>query len=170
MHKFLKIFFEAIFNLILVIVILLGLLAVYSFIQKNVLKKDYANIFGYSIFQVVTGSMSGTIEIGDIVIANITKEVNENDIIVFKEEKNIITHRLIKKDGEKFITKGDANNSEDKCINKEAIIGKVIKIIPNIAIIYKVIAQKEVYLSIIATLLLFGIAVCFSKKNKESLS
>ena len=37
-----------------------------------------------------------------------------------------ITHRIIKKNGNKVITKGDANNSEDEEISTSDIVGKVI--------------------------------------------
>ena len=36
-------------------------LCIYTFIVTDVLKKDYANVFGYTYFVVATGSMSGTI-------------------------------------------------------------------------------------------------------------
>ena len=101
---------------------------------------------GYAFFEVATGSMSGTIEIGDVVIVRVTKDVEENDIIVFKEEDNYITHRLIKKQDNKIITKGDANNSQDKPIEETQIFGKVEKIIPKVGIWKKVLFSREVLL------------------------
>ena len=100
--------------------------------QVKIQKKEYANLFGYSLFEVATGSMSPTIEIGDVVIVKITKEVNVNDIIVYIDGENIITHRLIEKQQENMITRGDANNSEDKPIENNMVIGQVIKIIPQL--------------------------------------
>lgn len=159
--------FEVILNIVIAIMIIIIIIAGYGAIQTQILKKDYVNIFGYTIFQVATGSMSGTIEVKDIVIVQLTNQVEKNDIIVFKQDQNIITHRLIDKKENELITKGDANNAEDKPIQTDDVIGKVIKIIPNIAVWEKVFAQKEVYISIIITITLFGIAFSFDNTTEK---
>ena len=51
--------------------VMLVLLCVYTFVVTDILKKDYVNIFGYSYFVVATGSMSGTIEVDDIIFVKI---------------------------------------------------------------------------------------------------
>ena len=117
---------------------------IYYIAQIKIMNKDYADIFGYTFFEVATGSMSGTIEIGDVVIVKITDDVKENDIIVYKEENNYITHRLIKKDNDEYTTKGDANNSEDTPIKSEQVLGIVTKIIPKVGIWRKVLLTPEV--------------------------
>ena len=91
--------------------------------------KSYSNIFGFTAFRVATGSMENTIEVGDIVIAKLDTPVNLNDIIVFQENDYFITHRLINFIENKLITKGDANNSEDKAIDESQVIGKVVAIV-----------------------------------------
>ncbi len=106
--------------------VLLVSLCIYTFIVTDIMKKDYVNVFGYTYFVVATGSMSGTIEVDDIIFVRITKNVKENDIITFKnKDGDIITHRLIRKDGSHYITKGDVNNVADESISKGQIIGKV---------------------------------------------
>ncbi len=135
-----------ILNVLIICILITIIFGIYYIIQMRVLKKDNANILGYAFFEVATGSMSGTIEIGDVVIVRVTKDVEENDIIVFKEEDNYITHRLIKKQDNKIITKGDANNSQDKPIEETQIFGKVEKIIPKVGIWKKVLFSREVLL------------------------
>ena len=99
--------------------VMLVLLCVYTFVVTDILKKDYVNIFGYSYFVVATGSMSGTIEVDDIIFVKITKDVKVNDVVTFKnKDGDIITHRLIKLDGSRYITKGDINNVSDEAISK----------------------------------------------------
>ena len=88
---------SAILNILLIMVTIIIGIGFYYIYQIEIVKNDYANIFGYTFFEVATGSMSPTIEIGDVIITKITKEVSENDIIVYKDGKSIITHRLIKK-------------------------------------------------------------------------
>ena len=106
--------------------VLLVSLCIYTFVITDVLKKDYVNVFGYTYFVVATGSMSGTIEVDDIIFVKITKEVHTNDVITFKnKDGDIITHRLITKSGDSYVTKGDVNNVADEPITKNQIIGKV---------------------------------------------
>ena len=96
---------SAILNILLIMVTIIIGIGFYYIYQIEIVKNDYANIFGYTFFEVATGSMSPTIEIGDVIITKITKEVSENDIIVYKDGKSIITHRLIKKNEEELIAK-----------------------------------------------------------------
>jgi signal peptidase I len=94
------------------------------------MKKDYVNVFGYTYFVVATGSMSGTIEVDDIIFVRLTDDVDVNDVITFKsKDGDIITHRLIKKEGSRYITKGDVNNVIDEAITKDQIIGRVDMIV-----------------------------------------
>lgn len=156
-----------IFNLVTICMIIAIVFGIYYIIQIKVLKKDNANILGYAFFEVATGSMSNTIEIGDVVLVKITNEVQENDIIVFKEEDYFVTHRLIRRDNESnmLITKGDANNSQDKPIYDTQIIGKVIKIIPKVGIWKKVIFSKEVLL--LGAILITIVYILIWIKNKS---
>ena len=149
-----------ILNILLVIVSILIIIGLYYLVQIKILNNSYANIFGYTFFEVATASMSNTIEIGDVVIVKITKEVQENEIIVYSEDNNFITHRLITKDENgKFITKGDANNSEDKPIEETQILGKVIYIIPKIGILKRAILSPQVLILILTLIILLGMAL-----------
>ncbi len=122
------------------ILILLVTLCLYTFLMTDILKKDYANVFGYTYFVVSTGSMSGTIEVNDIILVKITDEVKKDDIVTFKDESGaMVTHRVVEVMGNKVITKGDVNNSEDDPISKKNLVGKV-KLIVSPSFILKSIA------------------------------
>ncbi|MEG1004186.1 MAG: signal peptidase I [Bacilli bacterium] len=96
-------------------------------------------IFGYSIFNVLTGSMEPEIKEGSLII---TKEVpindiNVNDVITIRTNTNgsLVTHRVVvcskDKDGIYFKTKGDANDVTDSFEVREKMIeGKVVFNIP----------------------------------------
>ncbi len=113
-----------------VFLVLLVSLCIYTFVVTDIMKKDYVNVFGYTYFVVASGSMSGTIEVDDIIFVRLTKDVKPNDIITFKsKDGDIITHRLIEKDGSNYITKGDVNNVTDEAVSREQIIGKVSSIV-----------------------------------------
>ncbi len=165
MKNFLYKIIGYILNILLIIITLLILVGIYYIIQIKILKNDFANLCGYTFFEVATGSMENTINIGDVVIVNLTKDVNENDIIVYKDDNNFITHRLIKKQADKLITRGDANNSEDKPINEDQILGKVIYIVPKMGIFRKIFISKEILGLVIAILILLGILFVYEAKK-----
>ena len=126
MNRFKKIL-KAIATFFLVVLVLL---CVYTFVVTDIMKKDYVNVFGYTYFVVASGSMSGSIEVDDIIFVRITKDVKENEIITFLDDDgNLITHRLVNKNGNKYITKGDVNNVSDDPIEKDQIIGKVALVV-----------------------------------------
>lgn len=154
-------------NILLAIVTILIIIGVYYLIQIKILNNNYANIFGYTFFEVATGSMQDTIQIGDAVIVELTKDIKENDIIVYKEDDNFITHRLIKKEDNKLITKGDANNSEDKPIEESQVLGKVIYIIPKLGILRKAILSPQVLILITTLIILFGVALKITTNAEE---
>ena len=143
-----------ILNILIILVTIIIMLAIYYFIQIKVCNKPYANIFGYTFFEVATGSMEPTIDVGDVIIVKITNEVNENDIIVCNKDNAFITHRLIRIEEENFITKGDASNTEDEPMNESDLVGKELNIIPNFALWKKVIFTPQVIIPIFIMLIL----------------
>ena len=91
------------------------------------------DIFGYSVAVVISGSMSGSIEVNDMVVIHEQDSYALGDVITFKSGKNLVTHRIVAQAAGGFITKGDANNTSDlEPVPQENIVGKVIWVIPNI--------------------------------------
>lgn len=152
---------------LIVIALIILILIIYGYVEKYVFKKEYINYFGYTIFEVASGSMAPTINVGDIVLVKLTKDVNQNDIITYKENNYFITHRVIKKDNDKIIAKGDYNDSVDKDVNLNDVLGKVIKIIPGIGIWKKVFFNTKVMISIVSTIILFAIYFYLLERKKE---
>ena len=156
-----------ILNTLLTIITIVIIIGAYYMYQVKIQKKDYANLFGYSLFEVATGSMSPTIKGGDVVITKLTKEVKENDIIVYIDGNNIITHRLIEKNGNKIITRGDANNSEDKPIEEKMIIGEVVKIIPQLGTWQQILSSPEILVLIVILILILSVIYAYTSKSEE---
>ena len=150
-----------ILNVLLGIITVVIIIGAYYMYQVKIQKKDYANLFGYSLFEVATGSMKPTIQIGDVVIVKITKDVNENDIIVYIDGDDIITHRLVEKSENNIVTRGDANNSEDKPIQENMIIGQVIKIVPQLGTWQNILSSPEVLALIIVLIIMYYIYLYF---------
>jgi signal peptidase len=78
-----------------------------------------ANLFGYQIKTVLSGSMEPSFETGSIIAINTGGDMTrfqEGDIITFQtEEEILVTHRVmeVNNEGQQYITKGDANDGAD---------------------------------------------------------
>ena len=163
MYKIIEKIIHVILNIVIAFIFLLVIVVGYNYMQLQIMHKDYANFFGYTVFEVSPGSMAKTINVYDVILVKITKDVNENDIVTYKNEDELITHRIMEINGDKIITKGDANNTEDREITKDAIIGKVISVYPRVGIWAKVFSEPNVLICVFITLILIGIAISKDK-------
>lgn len=152
-------------NILIVIFAILLIISMYTAFQIKILKNEYANFFGYSLFEVQTGSMHKAIEAGDWIIIKKTNTIEIGDIITYKHNKEYITHRVIESYKETYVTKGDANNAKDDPIDQSQIIGKVVKILPGFGIVRKTIFNPTVVIALIITLYLFNLT--FKKEQTK---
>ena len=166
-NKILKVIKNIIINSIIFILGIIAIIAIWTSIQLNVQNKEYVDIFGYSIFSTETGSMSPTMEKGDIVIIKIGKQAEEKDIITYKKENAFITHRIIEINGDSIIAKGDNNNTQDEAITKDAIVGKVVFIMNDVEIWKKVFSDMSVIIPIFITVILLIILVSYKEKTGD---
>ena len=87
--------------------------------------------FGVTILRVSSNSMVPKFKKGDFIVIKKQEKYNVGDIITFEvieeNSKYYITHRIVEKNENEFITKGDANNKNDNYkVYEDAIKGKVI--------------------------------------------
>ncbi len=151
--------FIGIFSVILIVTI-------YNAIQTKVFDNDYSSLFGYTTFEVQSGSMSNEINKGDWIIVKYSDNIQLNDIITFKKDDNFVTHRVVEEYNNTFVTKGDANNTKDDPISKDQVVGKVVKILPNFGVIKKTLLNPIVLVAIIVTLYLLGYVFRNVKKDQ----
>ena len=117
------------------------------------------NLFGYKFFNVISGSMKPNLEIGDVVIIKEIENINKGNIITFKQQDSIITHRvvdIINEDGKIYYqTKGDNNNSNDEnLVEFKDIEGIYVYRIPKIGIVISNIQNTTTMIIIILGLYL----------------
>lgn len=106
--------------------------------DKYVKKSAIPSFFGRSVLIIATPSMSGAIETGDMIVIKKCDEYNVGDVITYfpAAESTSVTHRLVRIEGNKFYTKGDANESEDPDpVFITQIAGKVTRTIPKVGIV-----------------------------------
>lgn len=164
--KIIKKIMQVFINILLVLVTLLILFLVYRVVSIKVFNKDVT--LGYTFYEIATGSMEPTLNVKDFIIVKESDKYSVGDIITYKEDNSYITHRIIKINGDTLVTKGDANNSEDKIISKSEVIGKVVKIIPKGGVIKEIILTPKIIFTLLVTLVLINL--CFSLTKKEDKS
>lgn len=93
------------------------------------------SVLGITPMVVLSGSMSGDaedhIEAGDLIFVGKAEaeELEAGDVITYMNENTMITHRITKiiadeDGGLSFITKGDANETEDaEAVSEEQVVG-----------------------------------------------
>lgn len=94
------------------------------------------NVFaGMKSYVVVSGSMEPAIPVGSIIYTKSQDFYSEKDVIAFKKDSEIISHRIVnlKAIGNElyYTTKGDANNVTDgDLVARGDIVGKTFFFVP----------------------------------------
>lgn len=89
----------------------------------------------YKIFTITSGSMGKALPKGNLIVVVPSKIYKKSEIVTFygKNEKDIITHRIVSTESNQYVTKGDNNKFSDFTkISNESIIGKVSFSVPYI--------------------------------------
>ena len=149
------------------ILILIGITAIITLIIPM--------LIGYTPFVVKSGSMEPTVKTGAVAYNNThiaVEEINEGDIIVFKQGNSFVTHRAIKiNDDNTFTTKGDANETEDLVpVRFEDYKGKNVFSIPYIGYVLEIMQTKA---GIFLLVLITGLNIIyfiFTSDNEEKKS
>ena len=170
MKKGIKIFYNILFYGFLTILILFLLLGFFA--NKS---GSGISVGGYRIYDILTGSMSPTIKPGSLVFVKETlpNEVKKNDVITFRSDitNNVTTHRaidIVNSDGKtEFITKGDANNTQDPVsLDEKLLVGKVIFQIPYLGGILRCV-QNNKFIFIVIFLFIILVDFILNSKSKK---
>lgn len=153
----------------LVVLLFVGIAAVSLFSAPKA-----SGLFGYKNYTVVSGSMEPVLSPGVFIFVEMKpyQAVKEKDLITFSSNDEIVTHRVVRKSAEGWITKGDANTIEDQgSIDQNNYIGTVKLIIPYFGHLV-IFLQKPYAVAAIAALiglyLLIGYYYPISRENKKN--
>ena len=151
---------RVLWSIVFVVFVILAIIAGWLAIDKFILKSPVPSIFGYATLTIETGSMSGELEIGDMILIKDTGDYKIGDIVTFIEEGDKIptTHRIVNQNEDgSFVTKGDANNALDTGdVSRDMILGEVVKVMPRVGFFFRWVS-KEGWLFIAAALLIIGL-------------
>ncbi len=136
---------------------------------------DFPSFIGYKPLIVLSGSMEPTYKVGTVIYYKQVpkEELKVGDIITFELEKDdLVSHRIYQIVDDKFITKGDANNTPDSIeLTYEQIKGRDIKyMIPYVGYYIGFINRNLFLVPIVIVLLVIEFVISnlsFFKKNKK---
>lgn len=100
-------------------------------VKRIVYKEELPSLFGYSMITVLSGSMEPEFSPGDSLIIRKQHGYTAGDIVTYADQGAFITHRIVEKQENGYLTKGDANNAPDgRAVREDGIYGKVRLVIP----------------------------------------
>lgn len=124
----------------------------------------FTRLFGVVPYAVMTGSMEPALPVGALVYVNTNNKAPDiNDVIAFNMANGVVvTHRVIAVQDGKFITKGDANNTEDLApVSEPQIIGTCMFHIPFIGYMFLIPTVKYLWVTVTLAAILY---LFFSRK------
>lgn len=154
MKRIIKLTGKCIGWIITAVLVVLVAVNLYIIIARNASDNAHPTVFGYSSAVVVSGSMTGTIDVNDIVIAKKQDSYKVDDVVSFESGENLVTHRIVGEQDGGFVTRGDANNTCDaELLSEDNIVGRVVWVIPKVGKVF------EIFSSPVGMALLFIVAV-----------
>lgn len=158
----------------LAVVLLLVLIPLVSLlVQKFITKEKVPSFLGYSYMIVITPSMTGYANVGDLVIVKKTDDYVVHDVVAYFENEDDelpITHRVVDYDEvtKLYTTKGDANMDEDKPITEAQIIGEVVAVIPYVGLFFEWFTNEGGVIYVVAMIAVIVACVYFWDLTKPA--
>ncbi len=115
--------------LLLLLSIFIGT-SVYSLNARRVFRNAMPMPFGLGSSVVLSGSMEPTLSIYDLVLVKAQEEYRVGDIVVYQSGGSLVIHRIVELRDGGYVTKGDANNTEDGVVAPEAVKGRMFFRVP----------------------------------------
>lgn len=132
-------------------------------------------LWGYKPLVIISGSMEPILKVGGILYYKEidTQDYKNNDIVVFKSTKYLISHRIVEITDDGFITKGDANkNIDSNKVYFNKALGKGTNwSIPYIGYYADFIYKNKWILVIILIILIINskLSHCVVEENEENI-
>ncbi len=134
--KAIKIIWRVLQSVLLVLLSVILLCNLYVIGAEALLHEENPTVFGWSWAVVLSGSMEPEISLDDLIVNKAQDGYEVGDIITFENGSSLTTHRIVGISESGYITKGDANNTEDTSpVAQERIVGKVVFSVPKVGLV-----------------------------------
>jgi len=144
-NKLLKIIDKVVFTILLIIMFAM----IFLLLKSRITGKE-PSINGHKMYVVDSGSMTPTLKIGSLIFVKEVEplEIKIGDTITYRgADTSIVTHRVTNiedNNGLKFITKGDANETEDPMpVEANRLVGKVVFSIVYLGFVLEFLKSKS---------------------------
>lgn len=120
------------------------------------------------LYTIASESMKPQLQVGDLVVTKKTDNLKKQDIIAYKRDDIVITHRIIDIDEKSRVltTKGDHNAYADSGeIMEDQVLGKVVLYIPFVGYVYSFIRRYSLWICIF--ILVFGCALNYLNNREK---
>lgn len=155
---------------ILATAVLLVLLCmnVYIISAHRIFGVPYPAVFGYSYAVVISGSMSGSIEVNDMVIIHHEDSYTVNDVISFQSGNSLVTHRIADQKDNGFVTRGvQIILMTQEIVHTEEIVGKVVFVIPKIGVVMQFFTSYAGMACLFIAAVFLFVLPSFKNKKRE---
>ncbi len=116
-------------------------------------------VFGYESARITSGSMTPSIEPGDVVVYRADPAPRRGDVVVVRDERDaLVTHRVTRLEPDGIVTKGDANARPDSTLVAiDRLVGRVQFVVPGVA------RWRAVAIRLLVVLGIVGIAAAMGR-------
>lgn len=137
--------------------------------------EENTHIFGIYVFNIISESMEPELNVNDLVVVQKcdASQLQKGDIITFKQDEKVISHRILnitkEKETIKFETKGDNNKIPDsEKVEAEQVYGKVLFKIKKIGKFIGYIQNARGFINIAIFIVIVYIFVSLKDKQKNT--
>lgn len=169
--KVLKICGKVLSTVITVLLVLVIIFNVTNLVLRQTSSELQPRLFGFSSAIIISGSMEPAINVNDLVIYKEKDNYQVGDVVIFENfgGKSLTTHRIVGIAEDGFITRGDANNTEDLYhVNPVDIFGAVWLVIPYVGVVSEIMMTPAgILLVVLIGFALVALPVLLGKKKED---
>lgn len=146
-------------RLILVFISIFLGVTIYLWNAKSLAGNSLPMPFGCGVSVILSGSMEPALSVNDVVFIRSAKTYNVGDIVVYQSGRELIIHRITEINGDKIVTRGDANNISDAPVDISDVKGRLCGKIPYAGAAVRVLKSPAViFLTLAAAFLLLELS------------
>ncbi len=131
-----KIVFRVVNTILTIVLTVLLIINLWFLVSHFALKQNPPQFFGFSPLTVASGSMAPSIQVGDMILIKQSTDFAVGDVVTYRKDGTLITHKIVSVSGQTVVTQGTANMVSDAPIQSDQIVGTVVVVVPRLGMIF----------------------------------